>query len=244
MHLFKIHTNFFKIKKHYPIFGIMKVFISSATTGEWMPSFLDINELYTGKSKKLKIHFHQSGVGMLSSTASLTQLCLEEKPCLIIQIGIAGCYNNSIPLKSVFTIKEESLADMGVEEDNKWKDIFDLKLEKSSYFPFEKRKIVNHFLEEFNLLNLKEVSAVTVNQITSTQKRKEQIEKKYNPTLESMEGASLHYVCNKFQIPFIQIRAVSNYVGERDKSKWVLKDALEVLNKTTLQFVDALYKLD
>lgn len=220
----------------------MKVFITSATTGEWMPSFLEMDELYISKSKKFKVLFHQSGVGMLSSAVSLTQLCLEEKPSLIIQVGIAGCFNKNIPLNTVFTIKDEMLADLGVEEENNWKDIFDLKLEKSSYFPFEKRKLTNQHLNELNFLKLKEVNAVTVNQITTSKKRIKQIEKKYAPLLESMEGAALHYACKKFQIPFIQIRSVSNYVGERDKSKWKLKEAIEALNKTVIAYVDLLYK--
>lgn len=100
--------------------------------------FLEMDELYISKSKVFKVYFHQSGVGMLSSAVSLTQLCLEEKPSLVIQLGIAGCFDKTIPLKTVFIIHNEMLADIGVEEENKWKDIFDLKLEKSSYFPFEK----------------------------------------------------------------------------------------------------------
>lgn len=222
----------------------MKVFISSATTGEWMPTFLDIDELYTGRSKKLQIHFHQSGVGMLSTAVSLTQLCYEEKPSLIIQIGIAGSFDKSIPLGSVFVIKDEMLADLGVSEENSWKDIFDLKLEKSNYFPFEKRKLINNYLKDYNFSKLPEVHAITVNQITTSVKRITEIKNKYAPTLESMEGAALHFVCKKFEIPFIQMRAVSNYVGERDKSKWKIKEAIQNLNKKVIEYVNLLYKQD
>jgi futalosine hydrolase len=31
-------------------------------------------------------------------------------------------------------------------------------------------------------------------------------------------------------IPFIQIRALSNYIGERDKTKWKLHEAVANLN--------------
>jgi futalosine hydrolase len=57
-----------------------------------------------------------------------------------------------------------------------------------------------------------------------------------------MEGASLHYMGRDLTIPFIQIRAVSNYVGERDKSKWKTQEAIYNLNETLLEFLDALYK--
>jgi futalosine hydrolase len=45
-----------------------------------------------------------------------------------------------------------------------------------------------------------------------------------------MEGAAFHYVCLMEQVPFIQFRAVSNYVAQRDKTKWKLKQAIQTLN--------------
>lgn len=221
----------------------MRIIITAATIGEWMPGFLNINTLYTGDSQRLKVRFHQSGVGMLASAVSLTRLVSEEKPDLIIQTGIAGTFNPKIALGKVVVVKEEILGDMGVEEDGKWKDIFDLKLEKSSYHPFEKRKLPNHWLSTYNLLKLPELSSITVNEITTQPKRIEQLTKKYNPDLESMEGASLHYVCREANIPFIQMRAISNYIGERNKANWKMKEALEALNDTLLKYLDKLYKV-
>jgi futalosine hydrolase len=143
----------------------------------------------------------------------------------------------------VVCIKEESLGDLGVHEEGKWKDIFDLKLEKSSYPPFEKRKLPNQWLKEYNLLKLPEVAAVTINQVTTAEDHKQQLIKKYEAVTESMEGAALHYVCRNFNVPFMQIRAVSNYIGERDKSKWEMKAAIENLNQTVLKYLEKLYKL-
>ena len=45
-----------------------------------------------------------------------------------------------------------------------------------------------------------------------------------------MEGAALHYVCLSEKIPFLQLRSVSNYVGERDKNKWAVREAIANLN--------------
>jgi futalosine hydrolase len=66
---------------------------------------------------------------------------------------------------------------------------------------------------------------------------------RYKASLESMEGAALHYMGRDLHIPFIQIRAVSNYVGERNKAKWKMKEAIYNLNETLLQYLDALHKL-
>lgn len=221
----------------------MRVIITAATVAEWMPSFLELDSLYSGESQRLKVQFHQSGVGMLASAVSITRMVYEDKPDLIIQAGIAGCFDTNQPLGNVVVIADELVGDMGVQEEGKWKDLFDLKLEKSNYHPYEKRKLPNPWLNTYNLLKLQEVSGITVNEITTEPERIRQLYKKYNPTTESMEGAALHYVCREAQIPFIQIRALSNYIGERDKANWLLQPAIENLNQTLIKYIDKLYKL-
>lgn len=221
----------------------MRIVITSATVDEWMPSFLEMEEIYTAKSSRFKVMFHQSGVGMLAASVSLTELIHAEKPDFIIQAGIAGTFDTNGSLGKTVVVKDDMLGDMGVEEDGKWKDIFELKLEKSSYYPFEKRKLPNHHLEKFNLLKLPEVSAITVNEISTRPERIQQLIKKYNPFIETMEGCALHYVCRNANIPFIQMRSISNYVGERNKENWVLKEAIISLNNCLIKFVEKLYKI-
>jgi futalosine hydrolase len=36
-----------------------------------------------------------------------------------------------------------------------------------------------------------------------------------------MEGAALHFVCLQEDISFIQLRAISNFVGERDSGNGI-----------------------
>ena len=221
----------------------MRVIITSATVDEWMPSFLAMEEIYTAKSSRFKVAFHQSGVGMLAAAVSIAELIYKEKPDLIIQAGIAGTFNIYISLGKVVVVKDDMLGDMGVEEDGKWKDIFEMKLEKSSYYPFEKRKLPNPHLEKFNILKLPEVTAITVNEISTRPERIQQLIKKYNPFIESMEGCALHYVCRKANIPFLQMRSVSNYVGERNKEKWMLKESITNLNNSLIKYIERLYKI-
>lgn len=221
----------------------MRIIVTAATVDEWMPAYLQINTLYTSDSKRLKVTFHQSGVGMLASTYALTRVLMEEKPDLVLQVGIAGCFDTATSLGKVVCISEESLADTGVFEDGKWKDIFDLKLEKSTYPPFEKRKLPNQWLKDYNLLKLPEVPAVTINQVTATADARQIIARKYEPVIESMEGAALHYVCRQLNVPFLQIRAISNYIGERDKANWEIRMAIENLNQTILKYIEKAYKL-
>jgi len=221
----------------------MNVVIAAATLPEVERCMQNIDALYTGVGKRLKITFHITGVGMLASAVSLTKLMLEERPDLVIQSGVAGCFDITVPLASVVVVKEEMLGDTGVEEDNEWKDIFDLKLHASNFPPFEKRKLLNPWLADYNLCELPEVDAVTVNEITTKTARIKQLIKKYAPVIETMEGAALHYIARLQNVAFIQVRAISNYVGERDKTKWLMKEAILNLNDHLLEYADKLYHL-
>ena len=52
-----------------------------------------------------------------------------------------------------------------------------------------------------------------------------------------MEGAALHYVSLMEKIPFIQIRSISNYIAERNKRNWNMKEAVENLNKELISIL-------
>jgi futalosine hydrolase len=41
-------------------------------------------------------------------------------------------------------------------------------------------------------------------------------------------------------MPFIQLRSISNYIGERDKTKWKMKEAIENLNAELLKLITGL----
>jgi futalosine hydrolase len=221
----------------------MRVYITAATVGEWMPCFSNINKLYTEKSKRFKIYFHQSGVGMMAATFSLTKLITDEKPDLVLQVGMAGCYDTSVALGKVVLVEKEIEGNTGVEENSKWRDLFNLKLEKPNYPPYVKRTLPNPNIDKLNFLKLKAVTGVTVNEITTRKERIKQLIKKYEPVTESMEGAALHYVCRHTNTMFLQMRTISNYVGERDKGKWLIKEALGNLNTTLIKYIDKLYKI-
>ena len=61
---------------------------------------------------------------------------------------------------------------------------------------------------------------ITVSTITSTQKTATHLYKSFSPLMEAMEGAAAAHVASLYNIPFLEIRSGSNYVGERDKKKW------------------------
>ena len=227
----------------FPDLCYMRVIITAATNGEWMPSFQKINPAYAGTNKRFSVGFHESGIGLLASSVSLMKMFVQETPSLIIQVGIAGCFDKKLPLGKVFAVKDDFAGDIGVMENKVWKDLFDLKLDKANDAPYEKKSLPNPWLSQYNLLKLPTKKGVTVNTISTDKNKIDLYSGRYKATLESMEGAALHYMGRDLNIPFIQIRAVSNYVGERNKAKGNMQEAIYNLNETLLQYLDALNKI-
>lgn len=210
----------------------MRIIITAATQAEFKPAIAVLNTL-----PNANIAFHETGIGMLATAVSLTKLMLQKRPDLVIQIGIAGTFDTNIELGKVLLVKAEYLGDIGVQETGVWKDIFDLNLMNLDSFPFKQKAIINPYLPMLNILKLQEVAAVTINEISTNLQRIEQLKAKYNPIIESMEGVALHYVCTDLQVPFLQIRSVSNYIGERDKNKWQMQEAISNLNKVLIDLI-------
>ena len=227
----------------FPDLCYMRVIITAATNGEWMPSFQKINPAYAGTNKRFSVGFHESGIGLLASSVSLMKMFVQETPTLIIQVGIAGCFDKKVHLGKVFAVKDDFAGDIGVMENKVWKDLYDLKLDKPNDAPYEKKSLPNPWLSQYNLLKLPTKKGVTVNTISTDKNKIDLYSSRYKATLESMEGAALHYMGRDLNIPFIQIRAVSNYVGERNKAKWEMQEAIYNLNETLLQYLDALNKI-
>lgn len=219
----------------------MKIVITSATALEWKDIRHNINPLYTQAQNKINVIFHISGVGTLLSTYSLTQLMLTKKPDLVIQVGIAGSFTPTLPPGTVTIVQHEYMGDTGVFENNQFYDIFDLQLENQNEFPFQNKCLSNPWLTEFNLLKLPAVTGVTVNEVSTSSIQINRLINKYGAQIESMEGAPLHFTGLSTQTPFIQLRAISNFVGERDKSKWHIKLALNNLTYDVLKLIDALH---
>ena len=210
----------------------MRIIITAATQAEFQPA-IDAFKAFPNA----EVECHVTGIGMLATAVSLTKIIMHQKPDLVIQVGIAGTFNNDIQLGKVVVVKEEIFGDTGVEEDGVWKDIFDLNLMEPDSFPFTQKAIINPYLAKLNSLQLNEVVGITVNEISTNKQRIKQLQEKYNATIESMEGAALHYVCTDLKVPFLQIRSISNYIGERDKTKWQIIEAINNLNKILVEMV-------
>lgn len=218
----------------------MNCLVVSATVLEIKPFIQHLHNTSKLDYIDLQIDFLVTGVGSVNITYSLMKHLQVKKPDVVIMVGIAGAFSPKLKLGSVVAVKQEIMADLGVMEKDGYKDVFDLKLLPANQFPFKQKKLINPFTVLMERTRLPLVNSITVNQITATKKTAELYQTKYKAGIENMEGAALHLVCMKENIPFVQIRSISNYVGERNKKKWMLKESVEALNKELIRFVESL----
>jgi futalosine hydrolase len=55
-----------------------------------------------------------------------------------------------------------------------------------------------------------------------------------------MEGAAAAHVCALYGVPFLELRGISNMVGDRDRSTWLIDQAAETAGRAALVLAAAL----
>jgi futalosine hydrolase len=179
-----------------------------------------------------------SGIGLTASTYHFAKQLALKKYDLVIQAGVAGSFDLTIPLGTVVGIKQDSVADQSVIELKKLKTLFDLKLVPNNQHPYKNGWLLNPYKEVLKKTGLKIVKGISVNQISTSKQMIQFYREMFDPVTESMEGAALHYICLMENLPFVQIRSVSNYIGERNKKKWDMMDSIANLNDTLIKTIN------
>jgi futalosine hydrolase len=179
-----------------------------------------------------------SGIGLTASTYHLAKQLALKKYDLVIQAGVAGCFDLSVPLGAVVAVKQDAIADQSVIELQKLKTLFELKLVPQDQYPYKKGWLINPNSDILKKTKLKIVKGISVNQISTSKQIIKFYRDVFGPITESMEGAALHYVCLMENIPFVQIRSISNYIGERNKKKWDMMDSIINLNDSLVSIIN------
>lgn len=207
----------------------MKVLLVSATEFEIASYF----------KQKDTIDVLLTGVGMPIALYHLQKKITENRYNLVIQVGLAGAFTTKFELGETVFVNQDTFGDLGIEEKERFTPIFETDLFNKNEFPFENGWLVNKnkILQQSTL---EVVKAVTINKVTDKGSIKQQLIDSFNPDIETMEGAALHYVCLHQNIPFIQLRAISNYVGERDKTKWKIDLAISNLHNELIKLLKQL----
>ncbi len=204
----------------------MKTLVVAATKAEVAFFYQHYNlpegDFIEGKNFDLLI----TGVGMVATAFSLGQYLSANKYILVLNVGIAGCFDRNIALGSLLNINEDTFAELGAENGDEFLTITDLGFGENHFKSIGKR-----------ITNLPSVKGITVNCVTGSEKSINNIVKRLNPTSESMEGAAVFYACKKENIDCLQVRSISNYVAPRNKETWEIGLAIKNLNEWLISFI-------
>jgi futalosine hydrolase len=183
-----------------------------------------------------------AGIGSVSTAWALKQwITLNEKPNIAINAGIAGSYKEELIIGDVVMPVSDCFADSGIEDGDKFFTLSEAGLIGADEFPY-KNGLLNAdtvYCKKMKGL-LKQVRAITVNTSTGSETSRRKLLKKFNPDIETMEGATFFYICCRENIPFLALRAISNRVEQRNKTNWNIALALNNLSE---KLIDVLLTL-
>lgn len=215
----------------------MNILIVSATQFEVKPllGFLGIALPSPGMNhanidfENKEIEVLITGVGMVN-TALMMERYGSDSYDLVMNVGVCGAFDRKLELGQLVNVTKDSLSELGAEDGEEFLTYDKLDLPGEHIF-------LNKTSDQFPGLDvLPKVSGITVNTVHGKEASIERIKKLYPVEVESMEGAAFFASCGNAK-NYVQIRAISNYVERRDKSKWQMPLAIKNLNDFLITFI-------
>jgi len=202
----------------------MKILVVAATEKE-------LESVRSAPVSGLEIHFLVAGIGMVSTTYLLANHLSKDKTYdLVLNIGVAGSFKKEITTGAVVVVEEDIFSEIGAEDGTEFRSLSEIGLEGIDRIFNDK----GFFSQGFD--HLKKVRAITVNTVHGNENHINEIIRRLDPDIESMEGAAVAYVCSMENIPWVQLRAISNKVEKRNKDAWDIPLALKNLSNEFVVF--------
>lgn len=195
--------------------------------------------LYRGKNSWKNWLLLITGLGMVNTALHTARILSAHSFQMALNAGVAGSFNPQIPLGQVAKVAIDYLTELGAESANHLLSLKQLNLLFPEQYPLDSGTGVSmpdpedFFPEKW--CSLPSLTAATVNTVHGQEASIETFKNRFSVDLESMEGAAFMLTCREFKIPFMQIRAVSNYVEPRNPSAWRMPLALARLNEVLVE---------
>lgn len=176
-----------------------------------------------------------SGIGAVNAALSTQAALLEQPADLVLSVGIAGAYPNSgLTLTDVIVSSSLVYAGLGVQTGNQVQaltfavapDIFQILPAWHGAAAFAQAAYL-----EYGII-------ATLETVTTDLSRAAGIETQFSARAEAMEGAGVAQAALRLGVPTLELRGISNMVG--DRNNWRLQDALRQLHLTLEQHWDLL----
>ena len=193
-----------------------------------------------------------SGLGKTNAAAAVATILARIPVSRIWMWGSAGAYPGSdLRISDVALASQEILGDEGVVTLTSWEplDAIGIPLAKHNNEPVFNRIPVDQVeLERARLLLNKWQATssgpqvhlgpfVTVSGVSGSPARARLLGARFGALCENMEGGAAAQVCLRYRVPFLEIRGLSNWAGNRNKKSWRLKEALDNCQRAMLHLL-------
>ncbi len=182
-----------------------------------------------------------TGVGPVETALSLTRFLErrknsgEEQVHTVLNFGVGGAYldggSANTEILELCLAEKEVFGDFGICYSDRMESLAEHLVHRSHY------TLDNDLLKRAEkLLNMAHLSVrcgnfVTVCGVTASARRGAMLMQQHNALCENMEGGAVARVCEAYNLPLLEMRAISNYVEERDLSRWKLQEACDLAGK-------------
>jgi len=181
-----------------------------------------------------------TGVGMIATAAWCSRTFAAEHYDLALNVGLCGSFDASLAAPDVVHVTADRIAELGAEDGDDFLTIHQLQLLGENDFPFDGGLLVNTNPPPLpSLATLRSVTGITVNTVHGNERTIAAVRDRYDPDVESMEGAAFMYASLIAGVPFAQVRAVSNAVVRRNRSEWRIDEAIRALGEQSVKLLES-----
>ncbi|MEU4268695.1 futalosine hydrolase [Streptomyces sp. NPDC026092] len=176
------------------------------------------------------------GVGPASvAAATATALAGAATPYdLVVSAGIAGGFQPLAPIGSVVVSDAIVAADLGAQTPDGYLTVEELGFGRSTH-PVS-AALTQRVSAALGEARHTVAPVLTVSTVTGTAERAAELAARYpGASAEAMEGFGVAEAAAAHGVPVVEIRAVSNAVGPRDRAAWRIGEALDALRSTFQQ---------
>ena len=182
-----------------------------------------------------------TGVGMVATAARCSRALAQERFDLALNLGVCGSFDPGLAPGRVVPVVADRLAELGAEDGDAFLTIQQLQLLDDDSFPFRGGQLVNAAPpRNAAVASLPAVSGITVNTVHGNEQSIARVVRRFAPQVESLEGAAFMYACLINEVPFAQVRAVSNVVESRNRAAWRMKEAIDNLGTAAREILQTL----
>ena len=227
----------------------MRILIAAATVQEIAPLGLVVRHAHHERPSlalsQLKNDRHRdvdvliTGVGMVAAAARTSSALARTRYDLALNLGLCGSFDPAIPVGSVVHVVSDRMPELGAEDGDAFLTIEELGLFEVDAAPFSNGRLVHAALPANPALQtLPAVHGITVNTVHGNERSIAEAVRRFAPQVESMEGAGFMYACLIHEMPFAQVRAVSNAVEQRNRAAWKIDEAVANLCRAATDVLD------